>query len=68
MNREQLTDRLQQLNAEKEKGMTRMEQLDQQRQSLQHTLLRIDGAMQVLNELLANDEQVDTRLARVKAL
>lgn len=57
--REQLQVRLATLQHEFEIGQTRLNELDQQRMSLQETLLRISGAIQVLSELLAvpNEEQ-----------
>jgi predicted nuclease with TOPRIM domain len=57
--REQLQARLATLQHEFEIGQTRLNELDQQRMSLQETLLRISGAIQVLSELLAvpNEEQ-----------
>ncbi len=57
--REQLQARLATLQREFEIGQTRLNELDQQRMSLQETLLRISGAIQVLSELLAvpNEEQ-----------
>lgn len=53
-----IEERLQELRAEYDRGLRQMAQLDRQRQELQHTLLRITGAIQVLEELLVK-ERVD---------
>ena len=51
--REQLEQRLQQLKAEFETGQKMVAELEQRRANLEQTLLRITGAIQVLEELLA---------------
>jgi prefoldin subunit 5 len=51
--RGQLDQRLQQLKAEFETGQTMLADLEQKRATLQQTLLRISGAIQVLEEMLA---------------
>jgi hypothetical protein len=51
--RGQLEQRLQQLKAEFETGQTMLTDLEQKRATLQQTLLRISGAIQVLEEVLA---------------
>jgi chromosome segregation ATPase len=53
MMKEQLEPRLKQLKAEFETGQTMLADLEQKRATLQQTLLRISGAIQVLEELLA---------------
>lgn len=50
--REQLTQRLQQLHQEYESGQQMLADLQAQQTNLQQTLLRISGAIQVLQELL----------------
>lgn len=50
-----LQHRLAELGREWDKGQQQLRQLDQQRQELEHTMLRISGAMQVLRELLNSD-------------
>jgi predicted nuclease with TOPRIM domain len=50
--REQLQQRLAELQAEYETGQKMLADLDQQRANLERTLLRISGAMQVLEEML----------------
>jgi prefoldin subunit 5 len=48
-----MTNRLEELRKELEKGRQQMEALDRQRQELRDTMLRISGAIQVIEELLA---------------
>ncbi len=71
--REQLQTRLEQLRREFEVGQNRMVSLDTEMADLRQTLLRISGAIQVLEELLAADgerdgahtlEVIDGRVAR----
>ncbi|HKP51310.1 MAG TPA: hypothetical protein VJ183_01515 [Chloroflexia bacterium] len=51
--REQIEARLQELRSELESGQKLLGDLEAQQASLRSTLLRISGAMQVLEELLA---------------
>jgi uncharacterized coiled-coil protein SlyX len=51
--REQLEQRITELEAEQEKGQHMLSDLDARRAELQQTLLRISGAIQVLGELLS---------------
>jgi hypothetical protein len=62
-----MNDRLQQLRAELEKGRRRMQMLDHEREQVRETMLRISGAIQVLEELMEQEEHpnVDTQLATV---
>ncbi len=53
--KQQLTERLQQLNQEQEAGQKMLADLNARQQELHQTLLRISGAIQVIEELLAND-------------
>jgi predicted nuclease with TOPRIM domain len=53
--REQLEPRLKQLKAEFETGQTMLTDLEQKRATLQQTLLRMSGAIQVLEEVLASE-------------
>ena len=46
-----MNERLAQLRSELEKGRQEMTRLDQRRQTVRDTLLRISGAIQVLEEL-----------------
>jgi septal ring factor EnvC (AmiA/AmiB activator) len=64
-----MNERLAQLRAELEKGDHRLRQLDRERQEVRDTMLRISGAIRVLEELLEQSGQqpsaVDAPLARV---
>jgi predicted nucleic acid-binding Zn-ribbon protein len=51
--REQLENRLAALREEFEKGKKKLEGLEAEANELRHTLLRISGAIQVLEEELA---------------
>lgn len=51
--REQLEHRLAELRQEFAKGQTMLGELEQKKADLQQSLLRISGAIQVLEELLA---------------
>ena len=50
--REQLQKRLEELKKEFEKGQAKLHEMEMQQSLLRETLLRISGAMQVLEELL----------------
>jgi hypothetical protein len=50
---DQLRERLAQLHAEQEAGQRVLAELDVKRHEIQETLLRISGAIQVLEEELA---------------
>lgn len=54
--RKQLEQRIAELRAEFDAGQKMLAELEQKRDSLQQTLLRISGAIQVLGELLADDQ------------
>lgn len=47
--------RLDELRSELQKGVQQMEMLDRRRAGLRDTMLRIEGAIQVLEELAAAD-------------
>jgi ABC-type transporter Mla subunit MlaD len=51
--REQLEQRVSELKAEQEKGQRMLAEIDARQAELRQTLLRISGAIQVLDELLA---------------
>ena len=55
---EQIKHRLDQLKAEYQAGQTLMADLDKKRGELQQTLLRIEGAVQVLQELLRSSSEL----------
>jgi hypothetical protein len=52
----QLEKRIAELKAEFESGQKMLADLETKKSELQSTLLRISGAIQVLEELLAQDE------------
>ena len=58
MMKAQLEKRLTDLKSEFEAGQQMLADLEKKRTELQNTLLRISGAMQVLEEELAKEEQV----------
>lgn len=61
---QQFHERLQNLKREFSVGQEKLAHLDGERANLRDTLLRISGAIQVLEELLANDpskRQADVR-------
>ena len=55
-----LTDRLKTLQSEYDAGQKMLAELDAKRANLTSTLLRIEGAMQVLRELLQGDAGGET--------
>jgi predicted nuclease with TOPRIM domain len=62
--REQLRERLDELNAEHQAGRKALANLEAEQADLRDTLLRISGAIQVLEELLHADGPVDAPAAR----
>ena len=56
--RQQLEHRLQQLKSEFESGQKVLSELEAKQANIQSTLLRIQGAIQVLEEELAKPEEV----------
>lgn len=54
--KEQLQNRLAELKAEFESGQQRLAEVENQAASLRQTLLRISGAIQVLEEILSEPE------------
>ena len=54
--RQQIEDRLKELRAEFEDGQRMLDELEARQASLRGTLLRISGAMQVLEELLSTGD------------
>jgi predicted nucleic acid-binding Zn-ribbon protein len=55
--RDRIAQRLQELRAEAESGRRVLADLDAKRADVQQTFLRISGAIQVLEELLAADQE-----------
>jgi predicted nucleic acid-binding Zn-ribbon protein len=64
-----VTNRLEDLKREFEKGKQRLEALDRERQELRDTMLRISGAIQVIEELLSQQSPANpqSELASVNA-
>jgi hypothetical protein len=64
-----MNERIAQLRAELEKGEQRLRLLDRERQEVRDTMLRISGAIRVLEELLEQSSQqpsaAEDPLARV---
>jgi hypothetical protein len=60
-----MNDRLKQLRSELEKGRQHMQTLDRERESVRETMLRISGAIQVLEELIEQEANAATQLATV---
>jgi hypothetical protein len=56
---ELIKPRLEALRKEFETGQAELAKVEQQRTYLQETLLRMSGAMQVLEQLLANEQSVE---------
>jgi hypothetical protein len=61
-------DRLQQLRNEFQKGQQEMARLDRQRQELRDTMLRISGAIRVLEELTAQGNQAASEEAALSSV
>jgi hypothetical protein len=57
--REQVERRVSELKAEQNKGQQMLAELESQAAELRQTLLRISGAIQVLEEMLAEQAQQD---------
>lgn len=57
--KEKIEKRLQQLKMEYQTGQEALQDLQQKQLSLEQTLLRISGAIQVLEELQATEKQVN---------
>lgn len=57
MDRNPIAQRLQELKDERRVGGVQLQQLDARRSDLQQTLTRIDGAIQVLEELLGDQQE-----------
>ncbi len=54
--KEQLELKINELKAELEAGQKVMDELEMQRSNITYTLLRINGAIQVLEELIQKEE------------
>jgi hypothetical protein len=62
-----MQERLDTLRAEYQRGINELALLDQRRQELHRTLLRISGAIQVLEELLAEPPTGDSGISSPKS-
>jgi hypothetical protein len=58
--REQLEKRLEELRAEFESGQKMLNEVETKRENLRQTLLRISGAIQVIEEMLAKPSDADS--------
>ena len=54
--KEQIQERIKELKSELEMGQKAMEELEVKRTNITYTLLRINGAIQVLEELVLKEE------------
>jgi uncharacterized coiled-coil protein SlyX len=63
--RERLEERLQELKTEFGKGEQTLKELEEQAAAVRQTLLRISGAIQVLEEELGEAEQPDGTVAEL---
>jgi chromosome segregation ATPase len=57
--KEQLEERLKELRTEFESGQKMLEELETKRENLRQTMLRISGAIQVIEEELARFESLN---------
>jgi hypothetical protein len=57
-----MNERLRQLRGELEKGQQRMQALDRERQEIRDTMLRISGAIRVLEEMIQQDAEAPASL------
>lgn len=62
-NQAKILERMDLLRADLEKGQGHLDLLDQQRQQVRDTLLRISGAIQVLEELLQGPAEPSSNIA-----
>ena len=66
--REQLEQRVSELKAEQQKGQQMLAELEGKQAELRQTLLRISGAIQVLEELLAGAALQDGAMPAMAAV
>jgi len=60
--KEKIEQRLNELKKEFEQGQTMLNDLDQKRENLRETLLRISGAIQILEEQVSSENKSDEPL------
>jgi hypothetical protein len=65
LRREQLQARLEVLKREDRAGEARLRELEQELTKLRQTVLRISGAIQVLEELLGEENPAETAIGRI---
>jgi hypothetical protein len=65
LRREQLQARLEVLKREDRAGEARLRELEQELTKLRQTVLRISGAIQVLEELLGEENPAETAIERI---
>jgi len=65
--RQEIRARLEVLKKELEAGQAELQKVEMQRTYLRETVLRIGGAVQVLEELLAKEQSVEQRNEPAKA-
>ena len=63
--RAQLEKRLAELKAEYEAGQKMLAELERKRNELEATLMRIRGAIKVIEEMLAQDQTQDIKAAKM---
>lgn len=66
--KDKLQLRLKALQEEYQKGQERLNELEQESSNIQSTMLRISGAIQVLQELMESDERGEKNLTKVDHL
>ncbi len=59
IDKQMIQQRLQELQAEIAKGEQQLNSLEQQRVTIEQTMLRLSGAVQVLNELLETTSEAE---------
>ncbi|MFT5466043.1 MAG: chromosome segregation ATPase [Verrucomicrobiales bacterium] len=64
MDSEKLRNRYRELKQDLESGQEQLRSLESRRNDLERTLLRISGAIQVLEELGVNDEETKNQLQK----
>jgi predicted nuclease with TOPRIM domain len=65
--KEQIQSRLEELKREYETGQARLRELESETAYVRETMLRISGAIQVIQELLEKHEQQDEAVEPVQA-
>jgi hypothetical protein len=66
--RQSINQRIEALKSERSKGLQQLAGLQQKQEEIRQTLLRIEGAMQVLDELLSQDRSESDPRPKVAAV